>query len=215
MKFKVFFAMLILLLCTPASMAQTFNNVICDGGGYPAIGNKKVGGNLAVREDRMVFNASDGRTFTLPFDNLTAYHYEYGGGSRGVGFSPLLAIAGPNPALLASTLGFSALQLMVAQLGHKSPNYRFTVQYEDYETRQNYDITFLLSNKNVLAKLESDFKSQVNQYTMSGPSQHEPSHETVKNLDSPEAVMTPVSEQLPDSGKPLKPSGNQATTLRQ
>jgi hypothetical protein len=149
---------------SPPTTQTFYSNTATYEGGDPALPGKALTGRVELLSDRLRFTSlnrqKQQQTLEMPYEQFLSYHYDYEGG-RG----PILGVAGPHPALLATTLGLSALQLVGHTLGQRG-KYRLTLECQDpqgYTTRQ---ITFGLNSKQALLSLTQALKSQINAYQM-------------------------------------------------
>lgn len=143
-----------LLIGQAASWAQSQFDVVYQGG-HPQISQGRLRGTLRLQGDHLVFQTRDGRSFSVPYEDITTYQYDYGGG-----YGPIMGVMGPNPIMLATSLGVSALQWAGAKMKSRN-DYQFMIEYQDHDAYNLFEITLNVSDQRAMKQLYASLRDRI------------------------------------------------------
>jgi hypothetical protein len=147
---------LLLAVSMPLGWTATFPDVTYQHG-YPGFPESTSRGTLSTESEGIHFTSSSGRTWVIPYPALEEHRWqektETSGGGPGLGF-----LAGPNPILMAASLGFTALSYGLRKATSDKHTYLYILRFKD-QNGVSQEVSLTLPNE----WTQQQFRDDVNQ----------------------------------------------------
>lgn len=151
---------LILIGGMPLGWGTTFPEVTYQNG-FPGFPESSVKGTLSTEDEGIHFATPSGRFWVIPYPALEEHRWEEKtetSPGSGLGF-----IAGPNPILMAASMGFTALNY--ALRGHATPKHTFLYILRFKDTNgTSTEVSLTLPSESAQKQLLDDVSHQLTAY---------------------------------------------------